>query len=75
MKNSMSIKNGREQSKPAAATKAKSPSIRIVLADDHHVVRQGMAAIIATERDLKIVAPVAAIMAVIWQNGIIEKDI
>lgn len=55
MKNSMSIKNGREQSKPAAATKVKSPSIRIVLADDHHVVRQGMAAIIATERDLKIV--------------------
>jgi two-component system NarL family response regulator len=32
-----------------------SPAITIVLADDHHVVRQGMAAIIATERDLKIV--------------------
>jgi DNA-binding NarL/FixJ family response regulator len=29
--------------------------ITIVLADDHHVVRQGMAAIIATESDLKIV--------------------
>lgn len=55
MKNSMSVKNARGQVRTAAATKAKSPSVRIVLADDHHVVRQGMAAIIATEPDLRIV--------------------
>jgi len=32
-----------------------TPTIEIVLADDHHVVRQGMAAIIATEPDFQIV--------------------
>jgi len=32
-----------------------SPPVRILLADDHHVVRQGLAAIISTEPDLVIV--------------------
>lgn len=31
------------------------PAISILLADDHHVVRQGLAAIISTEPDLKII--------------------
>lgn len=35
--------------------KAGRPAIRILLADDHHVVRQGLAAIISTEPDLLIV--------------------
>ncbi len=41
--------------KSVTTRKPKSAVIKIVLADDHHVVRQGMAAIIATEPDLKIV--------------------
>jgi two-component system, NarL family, response regulator len=55
MKKSPSAKAATTRRKTAVAKKAPSPTIRIVLADDHHVVRQGMAAIIGTEPDLKIV--------------------
>jgi len=56
MKKSQSGKNKAPARRGAvAAKKPKSPTIKIVLADDHHVVRQGMAAIIGTEPDLKIV--------------------
>jgi two-component system NarL family response regulator len=41
--------------KATSAEPPPTPTIKIVLADDHHVVRQGMAAIIATEPDFKIV--------------------
>ncbi len=55
MKKSSASKTATPQRKTTLARKPKSPVIKIVLADDHHVVRQGMAAIIATEPDLKIV--------------------
>ena len=55
MKKSPASKTSSTPRKIAAAKKPKSPAITIVLADDHHVVRQGMAAIIGTEPDLKIV--------------------
>lgn len=37
------------------ATQRRGVRIRILLADDHHVVRQGLSAIIATESDLQVV--------------------
>ncbi len=55
MKKPSSTQASAARSKAVTEKKPKSPAIRIVLADDHHVVRQGMAAIIATEPDLKIV--------------------
>ncbi len=55
MKKSPSAKTATTRRKTSVAKKAPSPTIRIVLADDHHVVRQGMAAIIGTEPDLQIV--------------------
>ena len=55
MKTRPNTKATAARSKPAASKVTKAPAVSIVLADDHHVVRQGMAAIIATEPDLKIV--------------------
>lgn len=55
MKKPNSTRPSATRGKAVTAGKPKSSTIRIVLADDHHVVRQGMAAIIATEQDLKIV--------------------
>jgi DNA-binding NarL/FixJ family response regulator len=59
MKTSPPKKTASTRGNSVAAKKTKAPQIRIVLADDHHVVRQGMAAIIATESDLKIVGEAA----------------
>jgi two-component system, NarL family, response regulator len=50
--NSRTAKGGRVS---ARARKTIGSKIRILLADDHHVVRQGLAAIIGTEPDLHIV--------------------
>lgn len=55
MKESPPAKTATPKRTTARARKPKPPIIQIVLADDHHVVRQGMAAIISTEPDLKIV--------------------
>lgn len=46
----------RAEAKPATARKAKDAAIRILIAEDHTVVRDGLAAIIRQESDLAVVA-------------------
>jgi two-component system NarL family response regulator len=41
---------------PSAATRVESPKIRVVLADDHPVVRDGLAAMINQQPDMTVVA-------------------
>ena len=55
MKKASSSMTGGARRPSTRTRKLASHKITILLADDHHVVRQGMAAIIATEPDLEIV--------------------
>ena len=49
------VSNKKLSAMAATRKRAKAVEITIVLADDHHVVRQGMAAIIATEPGLRVI--------------------
>ena len=40
---------------PAGATAGTAPRIRVVLADDHRIVRDGLQALLARERDIEVV--------------------
>ncbi len=49
------VSNKKLSAMAATRKRAEAVEITIVLADDHHVVRQGMAAIIATEPGLRVI--------------------
>ncbi|WP_328370519.1 response regulator transcription factor [Streptomyces sp. NBC_00445] len=52
-----------------------SPSIRILLADDHLVVREGLAAILATQPDLTVVGEAASGTEAVHQTASLAPDV
>ena len=66
---------GRKQTGAAAATRAGRSRIRILLVDDHRVMRDGLAALLAQHPDIKVVAVASDGQQAIEQARRLQPDV